>query len=126
VVTRQMIQVVGLAEPHGHERLHPAVECALALGCSDAAAIAHVVTAADLIHARTEIIEAGDLSRLELQQLRKTIFCDQGYRFIIHDHDSMFSAALGVSLTRLGLKVIATPVHSLQANSLCERLIGTL
>jgi len=27
---------------------------------------------------------------------------------------------------RLGLKVIATPVRSPQANSLCERLIGTL
>jgi putative transposase len=59
-----------------------------------------------------------------LQQLRETIPSDHEYRFIIHD--SIFSAALDVSLTRLGLKVIATPVHSPQANSLCERLIGTL
>ena len=61
-----------------------------------------------------------------LQQLRETIPCDHEYRFIIHDHDSIFSAELDVSLTRLGLKVITTPVHSPQANSLCERLIGTL
>jgi transposase InsO family protein len=31
-----------------------------------------------------------------------------------------------VGWTQLGLKVITTPVRSRQANSLCERLIGTL
>jgi len=63
--TRQMIQVVGLAKQHGHQRLRTAVESALALGCSDAAAIRHLVTAPDLTHARTEIIEVGELSRFE-------------------------------------------------------------
>ena len=61
-----------------------------------------------------------------LQRLRETIPSDHQYGFIIHDHDSIFSAELDVSLTRLGLKVLTTPVHSPQANSLCERLIGTL
>jgi putative transposase len=61
-----------------------------------------------------------------LQQLREAIPSDHGYRFIIHDHDSIFSAELDLSLTRLGLKVLTTPVHSPQANSLCERLIGTV
>ncbi len=61
-----------------------------------------------------------------LQQLREAIPSDHEYRFIIHDHDAIFSAELDASLTRLGLKVIATPVRSPQANSLCERLIGTL
>jgi putative transposase len=61
-----------------------------------------------------------------LQQLRETIPSDHEYRFIIHDHDAIFSAELDASLTRLGLKVITTPMHSPQANSLCERLIGTL
>lgn len=61
-----------------------------------------------------------------LQQLRETIPSDHEYRFIIHDHDGIFSAELDASLTRLGLKVITTPVRSPQANSLCERLIGTL
>src|SRR5208337_3382379 len=61
-----------------------------------------------------------------LQQLRDAIPLDHEYRFIIHDHDAIFSAELDASLTRLGLKVITTPVRSPQANSLCERLIGTL
>jgi hypothetical protein len=60
-----MIQLVGLAKQHGHERLRAAVESALALGYSDAAAIRHLVTAAELTHARTEIIEVCDLSRFE-------------------------------------------------------------
>ena len=60
-----------------------------------------------------------------LQQLRESIPSDHAYRFIIHDHDTIFSAELDASLTRLGLKVIITPVRSPQANSLCERLIGT-
>ena len=41
-------------------------------------------------------------------------------------HDPIFSAELDASLRRLGLKVITTPVRGPQANSLCERLIGTL
>jgi putative transposase len=61
-----------------------------------------------------------------LQQLRESIPSDHEYRFIIHDHDKIFSAELNASLTHLGLKVITTPVRSPQANSLCERLIGTL
>ena len=61
-----------------------------------------------------------------LQQLRETIPSDHEYRFIIHDHDAIFSAELDASLTRRGLKVITAPVRSPQANSRCERLIGTL
>jgi transposase InsO family protein len=61
-----------------------------------------------------------------LQQLRETIPSDHDYRFIIHDHDAIFSGNLDTSLKRLGLKVITTPKRSPQANSLCERLIGTL
>jgi putative transposase len=61
-----------------------------------------------------------------LQQLREAIPSDHGYRFVIHDRDSIFSAELDASLAQLGLKVIRTPVRSPQANALCERLIGTL
>src|SRR5260370_1076176 len=61
-----------------------------------------------------------------LQQLRDAIPFDHEYRFIIHDHDAIFSAELDASLTRLGLKVITTPVRIPQPNSLCQRLIGTL
>jgi len=61
-----------------------------------------------------------------LQQLREAIPADHKCRFIIHDHDAIFSAHLDASLTRLGLKVIKSPRCSPQANSLCERLIGTV
>jgi transposase InsO family protein len=61
-----------------------------------------------------------------LQQLREAIPSDDTYRFILHDRDAIFSTGLDASLARLGLEVIATPVRSPQANSLCERLIGTL
>jgi hypothetical protein len=63
--TRQMIQVLSLIKQHGHERVRTAVEEALNLGCSDAAAIRHLVEASDLAHARNMIIELGALSRFE-------------------------------------------------------------
>jgi putative transposase len=61
-----------------------------------------------------------------LQQLREAIPSDHTYRFIIHDHDAIFSTGFDASVAGLGLEVIKTPVRSPKANSLCERLIGTL
>jgi transposase len=63
--TRQMIQVLSLIKPHGHERVGNAVDEAVNLGCADAAAIRHLVEAADLTHARNVIIELDTLSRFE-------------------------------------------------------------
>jgi len=63
--TRQMIQVLSLIKVHGHERVRGAVAEAITLGCADAAAIRHLVEAADLAHARSELIEVSELSRFE-------------------------------------------------------------
>jgi hypothetical protein len=63
--TRQMIQVLSLIKAHGHERVQTAVAEALTLGCADAAAIRHLVEAADLAHARSELIEVSELARFE-------------------------------------------------------------
>jgi transposase len=63
--TRQMIQLLALVRSHGHARLRAAIEQAVALGCADAAAIRHLITATDLVRARSEIIELGELSRFE-------------------------------------------------------------
>ena len=63
--TRQMIQVLSLIKSHGHERVRAAVAEALTLGCADGAAIRHLVEAADLAHARRELIELSELSRFE-------------------------------------------------------------
>ncbi len=61
-----------------------------------------------------------------LQQMREAIPSEHSYRFVIHDHDSIFSADLDASLMRLGLAMVRTPMRSPMANALCERLIGTL
>jgi transposase len=66
--TRQMIQVLSLIKPHGHRRLRTAVEAALALGCSDAAAIRHLVETADLARTRSTLVELGVLARYERPQ----------------------------------------------------------
>jgi putative transposase len=61
-----------------------------------------------------------------LQQLREAIPSDRGYRFLIHDRDSIFSQVLDQSIHHLGLRVLKTPPRAPQANAICERLIGTL
>src|ERR1700680_899236 len=61
-----------------------------------------------------------------LQQLREAIPSNHSYRFILHAHDTIFSHGFDASVAGLGLEVVTTPVHSPQANALCERLIGTL
>jgi putative transposase len=76
-----------------------------------------------LIHLNTT---AHPTAAWTLQQLREAVPSDHEYRFIIYDHDAIFSAELNASLAHLGLKAITTPVRSPQANSLCERMIGTL
>jgi transposase InsO family protein len=61
-----------------------------------------------------------------LQQLREAIPADHGYRFLLHDRDSIFSQQLDQHIHHLGLRVLKTPPQSPQANALCERLLGTL
>jgi putative transposase len=61
-----------------------------------------------------------------LQQLREAIPADHAYRFLIHDQDAIFSRDLDQGVRHLGLRVLKTPVRSPKANSLCERLLGTL
>jgi transposase len=64
--TRQMIQVVGLAKQYGHVRLQESVACALSTGCSDAAAIRHLVCANELARQQPEgIALKAELARFE-------------------------------------------------------------
>ena len=64
--TRQMIQVLSLIKQHGHERVRAAVEEAVTLGCSDAAAIRHLAAAADLSRMRAARSSSwASLSRFE-------------------------------------------------------------
>ena len=81
-------------------------------------------------HASRRIIHlnvtAHPIAAWTLQQLREAIPSDHMYRFILHDRDAIFSTGFDASVAHMGLEVIATPVRSPKANSLCERLIGTL
>ena len=47
-----------------------------------------------------------------LQQFRKCVTGDEGYKFVIHDRDSMYSGDLDASLKALGLTASRTPYRS--------------
>jgi len=60
-----------------------------------------------------------------LQQFRECVTGEEGYRFVIHDRDSIYSGDLDSSLQALGLRILRTPYRSPQANAFCERMIGS-
>jgi len=59
------------------------------------------------------------------QQFRSVLTGDEPYRFVVHDRDAVFSAAVDDALRSMRLCVRKTPARVLQANAFCERLIGT-
>src|SRR5262249_55948904 len=61
-----------------------------------------------------------------IQQFRAIMPGDQPQRFLIHDRDSLYAAAVDDALTAMGLTVLKIPVRCPQANAFCERLIGTM
>jgi len=61
-----------------------------------------------------------------VQQFRAIAPGDQPQRFLIHDRDSIYAAAVDRAIATMGLTVLKTPVRCPQANAFCERLIGTI
>jgi transposase InsO family protein len=61
-----------------------------------------------------------------MQQLREAIPADHSHRLLIHDRDSIFSNKVDQGVRNMGLRVIKTPVRTPVANTICERVIGTL
>jgi hypothetical protein len=61
--TRQMIELLKLSQRHGQQKLQEAVESSLASGCSDSAAVAHLLDAEQLRHTECEAIDVGALER---------------------------------------------------------------
>ena len=59
------------------------------------------------------------------QQFRSCLTGDDPYRFVVHDRDAVFSAAVDDVLRSMNLRVLKTPARVPQANAFCERLIGT-
>jgi putative transposase len=60
-----------------------------------------------------------------VQQFRECVTGDEGYKFIIHDRDSIYSSEVDALLRALGLRTSRTPYRAPQANAFCERLIGS-
>jgi putative transposase len=51
---------------------------------------------------------------------------DQSHRYVVHDHDCIYSEGVDRTIAAMGLTVLKTPVRAPQANAFCERLIGTI
>ena len=61
-----------------------------------------------------------------LQQLRAVVGEEGAHQYLIHDRDKIFSKRLDESIGALGMKVLRSPIASPKANSICERVIGTI
>jgi putative transposase len=61
-----------------------------------------------------------------LQQMREVVGDESTNRYLIHDRDSIFAKHFDNSVCALELKVLRTPFRSPKANSICERVIGTI
>ncbi len=65
--TRQMIDLLRLAQKHGQQKLQQAVESALSSSCYDAAAVEHLLSAETLRHTvcQATVCQAIDVGALE-------------------------------------------------------------
>ena len=60
-----------------------------------------------------------------VQQCRMCVTGERAHRFVVHDHDTIYSPGVDGTLRAMGLHVLKTPVAAPQANAYCERVIGT-
>jgi hypothetical protein len=63
--TREMIALLQLGRAHGPAKLRLTIEAALALGCTDGAAVRHLLTAGQRERPRSEPIDIGELAAFE-------------------------------------------------------------
>jgi transposase InsO family protein len=61
-----------------------------------------------------------------LQQLREVVGNGGGHHFLIHDRDRIFAKHLDDSIRALGVEVLRSPIASPKANSISERVFGTI
>ena len=61
-----------------------------------------------------------------LQQMREVVGVDNAHRYLLHDRDSIFAQQVDELIKALGLRVLKSPPQSPRANSICERVIGTI
>lgn len=63
--TKQMIGLLQLGKQYGRDRLRAAIETAASTGCSDIAAVEHLLHAETLRHVACEVIDIGALERYQ-------------------------------------------------------------
>src|SRR6202165_4544674 len=71
-------------------------------------------------------VTANPTADWTLQQLREVVGNGGGHRYLIHDRDRIFAKHLDNSIRALGVEVLRSPIASPKANSICERMIGTI
>jgi transposase InsO family protein len=71
-------------------------------------------------------VTAHPTAQWTMRQFREVIPSDHTYRLLIHDRDAIFSKQVDQGIQNMGLRVLTTPVRTPVANSICERIIGTL
>jgi hypothetical protein len=59
-------------------------------------------------------------------QLRAVVGEESRHQYLIHDRDKILAKHLDDSIRALGIEVLRSPVASPKANSICERVIGTI
>jgi transposase InsO family protein len=76
-----------------------------------------------LVHVNVTAHPSADWT---LQQLRETVGDHDEHKYPIHDRDRIFAKHLDDSIQALGVTVLRSPFASPKANSICERVIGTI
>jgi transposase InsO family protein len=71
-------------------------------------------------------VTANPSAEWTLQQLRGVVGDGGGYRYLIHDRDRIFARHLDDSIRALGVEILRSPIASPKANSIVERVIGTI
>jgi len=78
------------------------------------------------VHNHAKVIVECDFFVVVTAAFREALPGDHLYRFLIHDRDSIFSKELDQEVTAMGWRVLRTPMRAPKANSVCERLGGSL